>query len=83
MTTYTPELLERMADRHDAHSVCTQPARDHFAEVCRELASTLRGVASVRELMDDARRSAGGPYTARVDVLLLERALSEEVNGRG
>jgi hypothetical protein len=38
---YTPELLKRMADQHDAHSVCTQPARDHFAEVCRAFAATL------------------------------------------
>lgn len=41
--TYTPEQLERMADQHDAHSVCTEPASEHFAEVCRAFAAELRG----------------------------------------
>lgn len=40
--SYTPEQLERMAQLHDDYSVCTQPARDHFAEVCREYAAHLR-----------------------------------------
>lgn len=40
--SYTPEQLERMAAQHDAYSVCTQPARDHFAEVCRALATLIR-----------------------------------------
>jgi hypothetical protein len=42
MSNYTSEALEQMADRHDAHSVCTYPAKDHFAQVCRALAAELR-----------------------------------------
>jgi hypothetical protein len=38
---YTPEQLRAMADRHDRYSACTMPAREHFSDVCRQLADLL------------------------------------------
>lgn len=50
--TYTPEQLEALATEHDRFSVCTHPARDHFAEVCREYAEILRSIEAASKALD-------------------------------
>lgn len=42
---YSPAELRAMADAHDRWSVCTMPAREHFAEVCRLLADRIEADA--------------------------------------
>lgn len=38
---YTPEGLRLMASHHEHFTWSTNPARDHFAEVCRQLADRI------------------------------------------
>lgn len=51
---YDVEDLRAMADRHDAYSSCTMPARDHFAEVCREYANVLQHLDDIGVTLPDA-----------------------------
>lgn len=67
----------------DDPDVATWPSRAFDAlqqrdEARAQLADRDRVIAAVRELAENARRHAGGPYTASVDALSIERALDQE-----
>lgn len=50
---YDVEQLRAMADRHDRYSACTMPARDHFADVCREYAAVREHLAQTGVTIPD------------------------------